>query len=438
MWRDDLRLSRFVFSSGFCVALFLGIMLSPWKSFGQIALGQAKFLGNAVSLPIPSSYLIYWDQIVPAGWGKWGSVASSSSDTSTWNWGPLDQIYNYAMTNGISFKEHNLVWGQQQPSWISSLDSAHQYQMVETWIRLCGERYPEAAMVDVVNEPLHDTPMALNPVPYYKALGGAGATGWDWVITAFTLARQYFPNAKLLLNDYFILSSPTLSSQSEVVQYRTIIDLLKQRNLIDGIGCEGHFMEQTDTNTIRTNLNYLAASGLPIYITEYTVDEASDATQLAVYQKQFPIFWTHPDVKGVTLWGYIQGNVWTQTPNCYLIRSDSTMRPALQWLINYIEENPAGVKDTDARLPLDYALEQNYPNPFNPTTVISYRLPNVSNVALKIYDVLGREVATLVNGRQAAGYNNITFNAANLPSGVYFCKIVAEKFSSMRKLLLMK
>jgi len=100
---------------------------------------------------------------------------------------------------------------------------------------------------------------------------------------------------------------------------------------------------------------------------------------------------------------------------------------------------PTSVRESrKGQLPKRFKLEQNYPNPFNPTTVIGYQLPAVSYVSLRVYDVLGREVATLVNGRQSAGYYNITFDAVNLPSGVYFYKIVAEKFSSVKKLVLVK
>lgn len=85
-----------------------------------------------------------------------------------------------------------------------------------------------------------------------------------------------------------------------------------------------------------------------------------------------------------------------------------------------------------------YRLQQNYPNPFNPSTVISYQLPANSMVTLKVYDVLGREVETLVNERQNAGTHSITFDASTLPSGVYFYRLQAGTYSNTKKLLLLK
>ncbi|MFQ3597685.1 MAG: T9SS type A sorting domain-containing protein [Chloroherpetonaceae bacterium] len=86
----------------------------------------------------------------------------------------------------------------------------------------------------------------------------------------------------------------------------------------------------------------------------------------------------------------------------------------------------------------NYALAQNYPNPFNPTTNISYVLPKAENVSLKVYDVLGREVATLVNEVKAAGAYTVPFNASNLASGVYFYKLQAGSFVQTKKMMLVK
>ena len=89
-------------------------------------------------------------------------------------------------------------------------------------------------------------------------------------------------------------------------------------------------------------------------------------------------------------------------------------------------------------VPRSFALFQNYPNPFNPTTVISYQLSAVSHVTLKIYDVLGREVGTLVNEVQKVGIYEVTFDGSRLASGVYFYRLVAGGFVSVRKLVLVK
>lgn len=91
-----------------------------------------------------------------------------------------------------------------------------------------------------------------------------------------------------------------------------------------------------------------------------------------------------------------------------------------------------------SRLPVDYKLQQNYPNPFNPATVISYELPKSSSVTIKVYDVLGREVQTLVNQRQSAGKHSVTFNAGDLSNGVYFYRLQAGTYLDTKKLLLVK
>ncbi len=99
-----------------------------------------------------------------------------------------------------------------------------------------------------------------------------------------------------------------------------------------------------------------------------------------------------------------------------------------------------GYTDLDdiAELPRTFSLSQNYPNPFNPTTVIQYSIPEVTNVKLKVYDMLGREIQTLINREQNAGQYNVEFNATNLSSGVYFYRIEAGSFVDSKKLLLLK
>jgi hypothetical protein len=103
-------------------------------------------------------------------------------------------------------------------------------------------------------------------------------------------------------------------------------------------------------------------------------------------------------------------------------------------LLNY----QTGIFHEGTNPPVSYSLSQNYPNPFNPTTAIIYQLPVNSLVRLKIYDVLGREVQTLVDRRQNAGSYSVNFKANNLPSGVYFYRLETGSYNYTKKLLLLK
>ncbi len=96
------------------------------------------------------------------------------------------------------------------------------------------------------------------------------------------------------------------------------------------------------------------------------------------------------------------------------------------------------VNNAISNSPEGFSLSQNYPNPFNPNTVISYRLSVVSDVTLKVYDLLGREIATLVNEQKSAGIHSVTFNASNLPSGIYIYRLQAGKYTESKKMILMK
>ena len=94
--------------------------------------------------------------------------------------------------------------------------------------------------------------------------------------------------------------------------------------------------------------------------------------------------------------------------------------------------------ETHASLPSNFELGQNYPNPFNPSTVIKYSIPFNSFVQIKVFDVIGREINTLVKGQMNAGTYNITLNADNMPSGIYFYRIEAGNFVQTKKMILLK
>lgn len=112
--------------------------------------------------------------------------------------------------------------------------------------------------------------------------------------------------------------------------------------------------------------------------------------------------------------------------------------PAIVSKWNEIKDDVVGVNEKRIPLPADFNLSQNFPNPFNPSTVIGFQLPVGGKVTLKVYDVLGREVKTLMNTFQAPGNHDVTFDACRLSSGVYFYRLVSGSYTSTKKMLLMK
>ncbi len=101
-------------------------------------------------------------------------------------------------------------------------------------------------------------------------------------------------------------------------------------------------------------------------------------------------------------------------------------------------DDPLTGNITQNNIPLSYDLFQNYPNPFNPVTTIKFSLPSQDNVQLKVFDVMGREIATIVNRKMQAGYHEIPFDGSSLSSGVYFYKITTSRFTEVKKMILVK
>jgi hypothetical protein len=103
-----------------------------------------------------------------------------------------------------------------------------------------------------------------------------------------------------------------------------------------------------------------------------------------------------------------------------------------------MDTNLVSVRPLTGELPEGYSLDQNYPNPFNPTTTIRFSIPERSHVELVVYDALGDQIETLVNGEQEAGAYEVQFDARGLASGVYFYQIKSNSYTNTKKLVLMK
>lgn len=318
-----------------------------------LATGKTKYLGCAYSDAQAPYFNNYWNAVTPENGGKWGSVEGTRG---TYNWADLDKAYAQAKpatgTQSI-FRMHTLIWGAQQPAWLKGLSDADQLAAINAWFAAVAARYPKIDFIDVVNEPINTPPTGLvtigspttptgTPDPtgggYINALGGAANNAW--IVKSFQLARQYFPAAKLMINEYSVENSATRAAA-----YAAIINQLKGLNLLDGVGMQGHAFSTAGQTaaTINANIATLAATGVPLYVTEYDSDGLDDAVQLAEYQRVFPLFWENPNVKGVTLWGYRPGH-WRTAQGAPLVNIDNSERPSLVWLRNYVQSTVLGTR----------------------------------------------------------------------------------------------
>lgn len=178
-------------------------------------------------------------------------------------------------------------------------------------------------MIDVVSEALPG---------HYPARHVQRAFGADWITRSFQLTRQYCPNSVLILNDYNVI-------RWETDDFIAMAKPLIQSGYVDAIGLEAHGLEGYPAADIQRKLDYLWEQlQVPMYITEYDVALTNDAQQLQTYQEQFPVFYNHPHVKGITIWGYVVLKTWVEGSG--LVHQDGTPRPAMTWLMNYIRENP--------------------------------------------------------------------------------------------------
>lgn len=391
MWFDGQHTIRRCTAYPVVILIFL-LGISSVSS-DPIASGKQKFLGNVTGSNPPADFSDYWNQITPENSGKWGVVEQTRNEMK---WEAVQKSYDFAKQNGYPFKQHTFVWGRQEPEWIKDLTPEEQKAEIEEFIRLYAEKFPETDFVDVVNEPIND------PASYREALGGAGSTGWDWVIWAFQKAREYLPKAKLLLNEYNIINDNAMTDK-----YLEIINLLKERNLIDAIGDQAHCfsLQETDPEILKGNLDRLAATGLPLYITELDL-EGDDSLQLQRYRKYFPVLWEHPAVKGVTLWGYRYKRTWKETT--WLQDSIGAERPALTWLREYVTTHSSVLQKNISRRHTDADIFINSK---------SIQTVGKKPALIEIFTVNGRKAGSVT----ATG--SIPFSCFNLSGGSYIIRV---------------
>ena len=140
-------------------------------------------------------------------------------------------------------------------------------------------------------------------------------------------AHQHCPNTILILNDFNVLRGET----DAFIEYaQPVMDA----GLLGGVGCQAHDLHDQRFEELEANLQRIADIGAPVFISEYDINVGDDNQQRAVMEEQFTLFYEHPSVAGITLWGYIVGRTWQS--NTGLKHDNGAHRPALDWLMDYL------------------------------------------------------------------------------------------------------
>ena len=324
----------------------MGVAMSTMTAQAQLSTNPDKFLGNITTWNSMDTdgfiFADYWNQVTPENATKWQSVEGNRH--GTYNWGDADKAYKYAKEHGFPFKFHTLVWGSQYPNWINNLSTEKQYEAIEQWMDEAKKHYPDLPVIDVVNEAISSHA----PAPYKAALGGDGTTGYDWIIKAFEMAHERWPDAILIYNDY---NTYQWNTDQFIDLVRTIRDAGAP---VDAYGCQAHDLTGCSASTLKASLKKIQdALKMPMYVTEYDIGTANDNDQLRDYKAQIPLLWEADYCAGVTLWGWIYGKTWTTDGNSGLIKNKKE-RPALEWLREYMQTDaaktakspyPGGVKE---------------------------------------------------------------------------------------------
>ena len=338
----------------FKTLLFIVVMIvMPSLAGPGLADGAAKFVGNITTRgQVRSDFTELWNQITAENECKWASIEGTRG---RYNWGGCDAAYNWAKNNGGHFKFHALVWGSQYPNWLNGLSVDETKKAITAWFDAVAARYPDLEMIDVVNEAIksggnyHSGYGNGNNI--IQALGGDNGN-YEFVATAFKMARERWPDAILIYNDY----NTVQWQKNEGIDL--IQKLKKQGAPVDAYGLQAHDMMTQgggqggtgggggclSINTLRSVLDEIwQKTETPMFISEYDIFTDNDQTQKQCYQEQITLFMENEHVAGITLWGYIYGATWNDGTSGII--KDGRDRAAMTWLKEYLSTNK-GVNTT--------------------------------------------------------------------------------------------
>jgi len=303
-----------------------------------LSAGKGKYVANIRQLSESFNYDGYWNGVTSENSCKWGSVEATRG---VYKWENADAAYNYAKDRNMMFRYHAALWASQYPTWLLTLTKEEAKAAIVKQLTLIAARFPFADQIDLLNEQL-DNHQRDNQ-KFRELLGGPGTTAKDysWQIWLFEQGRAILPNTKLVLNDYGLEGDPkAIKNQLELFK------VLRDRGIVDGFGTQAHAfnVDKPTADTIKSSLDLMAKSGLPIFVTELDMNggikgrDIDDAAQLASFKKAVPVFFEHPAVAGITFWGYITGTTWMTGTG--FVSKEGVENPSMVWLKSYFEGRP--------------------------------------------------------------------------------------------------
>ena len=379
-------------------AAFLGIAISTASALG-LADGAAKFVG-ATTFEGDNlfDFGTYWNQITVDSDCMWGKVEQTRGN---FDFSECDKAYNWAKQNGAHFKFHSLVYGGNTPNWLNELDTAETLKAITTWFDAVAEHYSDLEMIDVIDEVVRFNSTGYTNYSSFTntktkiipALGGDNDGDYKFVTTAFKMARERWPKAILIYNDY-----NTFQWQRE--EWLDLAITIKKNGApIDGLGMDGDDLilrsgrmgGTTDVSCLDSNKvdslirNTYDKTGLALYISRYSISTMNDIDQQKCYANHFPVFMKNEYIAGVTLWNYIYDENITIYKYSGIIK-DGKDRKAMTWLKEYFAEHKAESKNKWGNYTVisDTTVKDSTKN--NPPTAIASSLHLQTNT-LQSYDV---------------------------------------------------
>lgn len=380
---------------------------------GGLADGASKFVGNITTRgQIRSDFTTLWNQITAENECKWASIEGTRG---RYNFDGCKAAYNWAKQNGGYFKFHALLWGSQYPSWLESLNAEQTKQAITEWFDAVKKNIPDPDMIDVVNEAIRTGNNQYHSnypkTKIIEAMGGDNGN-YTFIVNAFKMARERWPKAVLIYNDY----NTVQWQKNEGID---LINKIKQGGApVDAYGLQAHDMQVggggnngTGANGSCLPLNTLKSAieeiwnktQMPMFISEYDIATEDDNDQKNCYEQQISYFMENEHIAGITIWGYIYGSTWTTNGNSGIIK-DGKDRPAMTWLKSYLPSHPGN--NTTGLLnstPVD-------PEPQKPFKGTAFDL--TTPIEAEDFDIPGK-------GKNEDGTNNNSYSASGSCDGTW-------------------